>query len=324
MEQGIRVSARAVIVRDGLVALAAFDDEWGYHYNLPGGGLEPGESLHGGLRREVREEVGCEITIGPLLLVCENLPAAGLLVPPYASHGVGLIFHCALAPGSEPHLPATADPNQVDVCWVPLTQLKHAPMLPQVGAQLEQALAHSLPDPLIIEEVHTFSARLPNWQPLPPFVVSTEAERGKPPGVLLNCRQIHPSLFTGGMPTARWLQAAAEAGFEAIINLATEAGGPALPDEAEVCARLGLSYVHLPVDWQAPGVADYLAFERALDALGARRTLVHCRRNHRASAFVYLYQERHGVDEAAARADMRAVWTPNATWQALIDAVLAL
>ena len=324
MEQGIRVATRAVIVRDGLVALAAFDDESGYHYNLPGGGLEPGESLHEGLRREVREELGCEITIGPLLLVYENLPAVGLQVPPYASHGVGLFFQCALAPGSEPHLPATSDPNQVDVCWVPLTELKHAPLLPQVGAQLEQALAHRLSDAFIIEDVHTFPARLPNWQPLPPFVISTAAERGAPLDGLLNCRQIHPRLFTGGMPTASWLQAAAEAGFEAVINLATEAGGPYLPNEAEICARLGLCYVHLPVDWQAPGVADYFAFERALDALGARRTLVHCVRNYRASAFAYLFQVRHGADEVVARGELRAVWTPNATWQALIDAVLAL
>jgi 8-oxo-dGTP pyrophosphatase MutT (NUDIX family)/protein tyrosine phosphatase (PTP) superfamily phosphohydrolase (DUF442 family) len=324
LEQGIRVAVRAIIVRDGLVALAAFDDESGYHYNLPGGGLEPGESLHDGLRREVREELGCEITIGPLLLAHESRPAKGLQVPPYAIHGVGLFFQCALASGSEPHLPEHPDPNQVDVCWVPLTQLKHAPLLPRVGAQIEQALTHCLADPLIIEDVHTFPARLPNWQPLPPLVISTEAERGRPLGVLLNCRQIHPGLFTGGMPTARWLQAAAEAGFEAIINLASESGEAVLQDEAALCARLGLDYVHLPVDWQAPTVADYLAFERALAALGARRTLVHCRRNYRASAFAYLYQVRRGADEAAARGDMLAVWTPNSTWQALIDAVLTL
>jgi len=324
------VAVRAVILRDGLVALTAFDDESGYHYNLPGGGLEHGESLYAGLRREVREEMGCEIEIGPLLLAYESQPAPNLVVPPYAIHGLGLFFLCTLAPGSEPHLPTTGDANEIDVCWVPLIRLKDAPLLPQVGAHLERAIADlgckagTPRDLLVIEDVHTFPQALPNWQPLPPFVVSTEAQRGVPLGGLFNCRQVTPALFIGGMPTAKQLQALAEAGFAAVINLAPCEGGRCLPDEEAICAQLGLGYVHLPISWEAPTVAGYLAFERALTGFAGKRVLVHCRRNMRASTFAYLWLVRHGENEPAARAMLHGVWMPNPTWQALIEAVLAL
>ena len=52
----VRVSARALIVEEGCVLLVEFDDETGLHYNLPGGGTRPGESVIEALKREAREE----------------------------------------------------------------------------------------------------------------------------------------------------------------------------------------------------------------------------------------------------------------------------
>jgi 8-oxo-dGTP pyrophosphatase MutT (NUDIX family) len=61
-----RLSAHAVITDvTGRVLLlkAAYGDEaWG----LPGGGLEPGETLHEALVRECREELGCEVAVSVL------------------------------------------------------------------------------------------------------------------------------------------------------------------------------------------------------------------------------------------------------------------
>ena len=58
-----RLSAHAVITEvSGRVLLlkAAYGDEaWG----LPGGGLEPGETLHEALVRECREELDCEVAV---------------------------------------------------------------------------------------------------------------------------------------------------------------------------------------------------------------------------------------------------------------------
>ncbi len=57
-----RRAARAVVFdKEGKTALLSVSKK-GYH-KLPGGGVEKGESLEEALKRECREEIGCEIKI---------------------------------------------------------------------------------------------------------------------------------------------------------------------------------------------------------------------------------------------------------------------
>jgi ADP-ribose pyrophosphatase YjhB (NUDIX family) len=48
----IRLNVAAVIARDDKILLVEFNDETGPHYNLPGGGVEFGESVYEALRTE--------------------------------------------------------------------------------------------------------------------------------------------------------------------------------------------------------------------------------------------------------------------------------
>jgi 8-oxo-dGTP diphosphatase len=142
LEQSIRVGVSAVIVRDGAILLVKFDDESGPHFNLPGGGVETGETLAEALRREVQEECAAEINVGPLLLVGEYVPARHATI--YGTrHKLALVFHCTLQEGSEPRLPDHPDPYQVDVEWIPLGALAETPLIPQVARHL---LPHLLQD----------------------------------------------------------------------------------------------------------------------------------------------------------------------------------
>ena len=72
---GIRVGVKAAIVRDSAMLLVDIKDDSGRHYNLPGGGVELGESLREALRREVLEETGAEVQVGRLLMLREYEPA---------------------------------------------------------------------------------------------------------------------------------------------------------------------------------------------------------------------------------------------------------
>ncbi len=135
-----RLSANAAIVKNGRILLVEFDDESGLHYNLPGGGIEPGESIPAGLRREIREETCAEARVGRLLIVHEYYPPHHDTKKYGTRHKVGLIFACTLLPGSEPRLPRAPDPNQTAVRWVPLADLPNTPLLPRVARELIAAL----------------------------------------------------------------------------------------------------------------------------------------------------------------------------------------
>lgn len=131
----IRVGANAVIVQHDAILAVKFNDETGPHFNLPGGGVEAGESIHEALVREVYEETCAQVSIGPLLLVTEYFPARyqNLYGP---THKVGFFFQCHLLEGSRPGLPKQADANQVGVQWLPLANLLNEPLLPHIASQL--------------------------------------------------------------------------------------------------------------------------------------------------------------------------------------------
>jgi len=63
-----------VVVLDGQILVTRHQtpgDDGPDWYILPGGGQNPGETLHGAVVREVREETGIEVTPGELLWVRE-------------------------------------------------------------------------------------------------------------------------------------------------------------------------------------------------------------------------------------------------------------
>ncbi len=151
MSYYIRVSARALIIQNDAVLLVEFDDESGLHYNLPGGGVKPGETVLEALRREVKEEASVEVEAGPLVFVVDYEPKRNAFwagpVP-----ALSLVFECQLAATAQSRLPGRPDPHQTAVKWVRLADLETVELLPHVaGLILEYARHRSRPG-LFLEE----------------------------------------------------------------------------------------------------------------------------------------------------------------------------
>ena len=150
--QAIRVCAYALIVRDDAVLLVEFQTEAGIYFTLPGGGVEAGELLHRAVEREVFEETCARVDVGRLVLAWEYVPArhGGIYGP---QQELGLIFLCQLGEGDEPRLPASPDPHQVAVRWVPLATLPDIRLLPRIAHQLLATLKSPERPDILCEDV---------------------------------------------------------------------------------------------------------------------------------------------------------------------------
>jgi protein tyrosine phosphatase (PTP) superfamily phosphohydrolase (DUF442 family) len=97
-----------------------------------------------------------------------------------------------------------------------------------------------------------------------------------------------------------------------------------LKDEASSVKALGIEYVHIPVQFDAPTEHDLTLFFETMDRCKNRRVWVHCAANMRVTAFLGLYWRlREGWPDQRAFALMRDVWRPNPVWSTFIATQLA-
>jgi len=136
---------------------------------------------------------------------------------------------------------------------------------------------------------------------------------------IYNWRRLGERLTTSGQPTQAQLADIRALGVDYVVNLGLHAHEKALPDEATSVDELGMTYVHMPVDFQNPTAADLSAFCDLMDEIKDQTVHVHCIANFRVSAFLYRYRvDRLGWDRGKARLDLEAVWRPDGPWAALV------
>ncbi len=137
---------------------------------------------------------------------------------------------------------------------------------------------------------------------------------------IYNYRQATPELATSGQPREDELAAIAGAGYDVIVNLALHDDPRySLKDEAASVQALGLEYVHIPVQFNAPTGHDLSQFFEIMDRCKGRCVWVHCAANMRVTAFLGLYLYlREGWREERAFALMHEIWHPNQVWSEFI------
>ena len=135
MKYHAKIRASALIIEDEQILLVEFNDETGLHYNLPGGTIEPDESIIEGLKREVKEETNADIQPGDLVFALEYEPVRNQYwAGPVRS--LSLIFGGKIAGGSIPQLSDRPDENQTAVKWIELSRLADIELLPHLAGEI--------------------------------------------------------------------------------------------------------------------------------------------------------------------------------------------
>lgn len=129
----MRPSAKGVVVEEDRILLIQLrHSRAGDFYELPGGGVRPGEKLVDAVQRETTEETGYSVIAHELLWLREHI--AGHHEFSYLSapghHGVEFIFRCTLAgaPVAEAY---EADSYQIGVEWISADRLDQIRLLPR-------------------------------------------------------------------------------------------------------------------------------------------------------------------------------------------------
>lgn len=139
-----------------------------------------------------------------------------------------------------------------------------------------------------------------------------------------NTHQVFDWLWTSGQLSEKDIARLPALGIEAVINLALPTSSNALSGEAEFVTREGIAYIQIPVQWEQPELDQLTQFFGVLKAFAGRKVWVHCAKNMRVSAFIYLYRRLCLAEsEDVSVHPMQAVWVPNETWQTFIRDALS-
>ena len=106
---------------------------------------------------------------------------------------------------------------------------------------------------------------------------------------IFNFYQITENIGIAGQPLANQFTDIANANYSTVINLAMHDSNNAIPEEGNIVTSLGMTYIHIPVPWEAPSIAHLKKFIGVMNASGNENIFVHCAANYRASAFTHRY-----------------------------------
>lgn len=142
-------------------------------------------------------------------------------------------------------------------------------------------------------------------------------------GEISNYRQYSENFASSGQPDVAQLEAIANTGVKRIIYLAFSDNESAIEHEDRLVKRLGMEYVHIPVDFMAPTLNDFELFVNVMRQAPEMNTLLHCQVNFRASTFSMLYRVIYlDVSLLEAKEPFDSVWVPNEVWFRFIQFVL--
>lgn len=137
---------------------------------------------------------------------------------------------------------------------------------------------------------------------------------------ILNFVQISENIATSGELTGEQIKYISNQGYTTVINLTPHTAQDALPNEGKIVTANFMTYINIPVHYEDPQIDQLKIFCAVLAAISDQKVWVHCVRNNRVAAFMYLYQRyEQGLSHKQALSERFKQWTPDQTWLAFIE-----
>ena len=129
---------------------------------------------------------------------------------------------------------------------------------------------------------------------------------------ILNHFQVTDDIASSGQSTVEQFDEIASGGYDTIINLAMPDHENSIANEGSLVTSLGMTYIHIPVPFDAPREEHFAAFSGYMDALKDKNVWVHYIINARVSAFLFRYlQKNRSFTAAEAKTPILEQWTPQ-------------
>ncbi len=109
-----------------------------------------------------------------------------------------------------------------------------------------------------------------------------------------NYMPISERIASSGQPKEKQFKLIKEGGYKVVINLAMPNSEEIILEEGNIVTAHGMTYINIPVPWDAPTKDHLTQFFGVMRAYQDRKVWVHCVKNYRVSAFLYQYY-RHEV-----------------------------
>ena len=139
---------------------------------------------------------------------------------------------------------------------------------------------------------------------------------------IINFVQFTDSIASSGQPSKEDFVRIAALGYNTVINLALVTSDNAIVNEGDLVTKLGMSYLHIPIEWERPTLEQFQLFATIMEQQSRYKVWVHCALNMRVSAFLYLYNRLYlNTAEHLALQKLNQVWQPNKTWSQFITKV---
>lgn len=139
---------------------------------------------------------------------------------------------------------------------------------------------------------------------------------------IINYININENLATSGQPTKEQFLKIADEGYEIVINLAVYNSDGKIENEDDIVSSLGMTYIHLPVEFLDPtrkNLRDFIEILSLLSSNTSKKIWVHCIMNYRVSAFMYVFH-KYILKTPFQNINLTVFdeWSPDEKWQKIM------